>query len=78
VDRLDRLEVQVRDLVTSQIVEAEEFVVRDDRGQFRASWRSRSPPPCLTFYDRAGQERLKIGLRSNWSISGGGPCGELG
>ncbi len=36
VDRLDKLEVQVRGLVTSQTVEAKEFVVKDDRGDIRA------------------------------------------
>ncbi len=36
-DRLDKLEVQVRGLVTSQTVEAKEFVVRDDRGEIRAA-----------------------------------------
>jgi hypothetical protein len=36
VDRLERLEVQVRGLVTSLTVEAREFVVRDDHGVLRA------------------------------------------
>ncbi len=36
VDRLVRLEVQVRGLVTSPTVEAREFVVRDDHGVLRA------------------------------------------
>ncbi|HSB80112.1 MAG TPA: hypothetical protein VLM91_15130 [Candidatus Methylomirabilis sp.] len=36
MDRLEKVEVQVRGLVTSQIVEAKEFVVRDERGEIRA------------------------------------------
>jgi hypothetical protein len=36
VDRLTDLEVQVRSIVTSQTVEAREFVVRDTRGEIRA------------------------------------------
>jgi hypothetical protein len=36
VDRLEKLEVQVRGLMTSQTVEAREFVVRDDHGEIRA------------------------------------------
>ncbi len=35
LDRLEKLEVQVRGLVASQTVEAREFVVRDDRGEIR-------------------------------------------
>ncbi len=35
-DRLDKLEVRVRTLVTSQIVEAQAFVVKDDRSDVRA------------------------------------------
>jgi hypothetical protein len=53
VDRLDKLEVQVRGLVTSQTVEAKEFVVNDDRGHVRARFEMK--------------ERLKIGLRTDSS-----------
>ena len=67
VDRLDNLEVQVRELVTSQTVEAKEFVVKDDRGHFRARLEMAQYAPCLTFYDPAGTERLKIGLRTDSS-----------
>ncbi len=63
VDRLDNLEVQVRALVTSQTVEAREFVVKDARGEVWARLEMQEYAPCLTFYDRAGKERLKIGLR---------------
>jgi hypothetical protein len=67
VNRLEKLEVQVRGLVTSQTVEAKQFVVRDDRGEIRARLEMQEYAPCLTFYDRAGQERLKIGLRTDSS-----------
>jgi hypothetical protein len=36
IDRLDKLEVQVRGLVTSQTVEVKAFVVKDDRAVMRA------------------------------------------
>ncbi len=58
--------------MTSQTVEAREFVVRDDRGEIRARLEMQQYAPCLTFYDGAGQERLKIGLRADsspWSKS---------
>ncbi len=67
VDRLDKLEAQVRGLVTSQTVEAKEFVVKDDRALVRARLEMEEYAPCLTFYDPAGQERLKIGLRTDSS-----------
>ncbi len=66
-DRLDKLEVQVRGLVTSQTVEAKEFVVKDDRAQIRARLEMAQCAPCLTFYDPAGKERLRIGLRTDSS-----------
>ncbi len=66
-DRLDKLEVRVRALVTSQTVEAKEFVAKDDRGEVCARLEVQEYAPCLTFYDRAGQERLKIGLRTDGS-----------
>ena len=37
VDRLDKLEVQVRGLVRSQTVEAKEFVVKDDPTRLTSS-----------------------------------------
>jgi len=66
-DRLDKLEVQVRGLVESQTVEATEFVVKDERGHVRARLEMQEYAPCLTFYDPAGKERLKIGLRTDSS-----------
>ena len=66
-DRLDKLEVQVRGLVESQTVEAKEFVVKDDRASPRARLEMAQYAPCLTFYDPAGKERLKIGLRTDGS-----------
>ncbi len=66
-NRLHNLEVQVRGLLMSQPVEAREFVVRDDRGEIRARLEMAQFAPCLTFYDRAGKERLKIGLRTEGS-----------
>jgi hypothetical protein len=69
LERLSKLEVQVRGLVTSQTVEAKEFVVKDDRAVIRARLEMEEYAPCLTFYDGAGQERLKIGLRADGSPS---------
>jgi hypothetical protein len=66
-DRLQKLEVQVRALVTSQTVEAKEFVVRDERGEIRARLEMQEYTPCLTFYDRLGIERLHIGLQADGS-----------
>jgi hypothetical protein len=40
-------------------------VVRDDRGEIRARFEMQEYAPCLTFYDRVGQERLRIGLRTD-------------
>ncbi len=67
--RLTKLEVQVRGLVTSQTEEAKEFVVRDERGEIRARLEMQEYAPCLTFYDRLGKERLRIGLRTDGSPS---------
>ncbi len=63
-DRQEKLEVQMRGLVTNQTVEVRGFVVKDDRGEIRARLEMQEYAPCLTFYDRAGQERLRIGLRA--------------
>ncbi len=40
-------------------------MVRDDRGEIRARFEMQEYAPCLTFYDRVGQERLRIGLRTD-------------
>ena len=69
LDRLAKLELQVCSLVTSQTVEAKEFVVRDDRGEIRARLEMQEYAPCLTFNDRLGKERLRIGLRTDGSPS---------
>ena len=64
-DRLAMLEVRVRALMESQTVDAKEFIVRDDRGGIRARFEMQQDAPCLTFYDGAGKERLKIGLQTD-------------
>jgi hypothetical protein len=69
LQRLRRLEIQVHCLVESQTVEAKEFVVRDERGGIRARLEMQAYAPCLTFYDRLGKERLRIGLRNDGSPS---------
>ena len=69
VDRLANMEVHVRALVTSQKVEAREFVVQDERGEIRARLEMQEYAPRLTFYDRLGKERLRIGLRTDGSPS---------
>ena len=53
--------------MTSQTVEAKEFVVKDVRGEIRARLEMQQYAPCVTFYDPAGKERLKIGLRTDSS-----------
>jgi hypothetical protein len=64
LDRLEKLEVQVRGLVTSQTLEAKEFVVRDDRGEIHTRLEMQEYAPRLIFYhDRLGKERLRIELR---------------
>ena len=62
-DRLEKLEVQVRGLVTGPTVEAREFVVKDARGEVRARLDMQDYAPRLIFFDRVGTERLRIGLR---------------
>jgi hypothetical protein len=69
LDRLAKLELQVRGLVTSQTEEAKEFVVRDERGEIRARLEMQEYAPCLAFYDRLGKGRLCIGLRDDGSPS---------
>ncbi len=57
VDFLEKLEVQVRGLVTSQTVEAKEFVVLDNRGENRAPLVLR-PSREGTPEDRSAEGRL--------------------
>ena len=68
-ERLQNLEVQVRGLMTSQTVEAKAFVLRDDRGRICARLDIQGYSPRLTFFDRGGDERLSVGLRSEGSPS---------
>ena len=65
IERLGKLETQVRALVTSQILEAKEFILRDERREIRARLEMQEYAPCLTFYDRLGKERLRIGLQTD-------------
>ncbi len=66
-ERLAAVEVQVRGLVTSQRVEGRESVARDERARMRARLEVQDYSPRLTFYDTAGKERLRIGLRPDGS-----------
>ncbi len=66
-ERLEKLEVQVRGLVTSQAVEAREFLLRDDRGEIRTRLEVADYAPRLTFYDRLGTARLRVGLHKDGS-----------
>ncbi len=68
-ERLADVEVQVRALMTSQIVEAKEFVVQDERGEIRARPEVQDNSPRLILYDRLGRERLRIGLHPDGSPS---------
>jgi hypothetical protein len=68
VDRLEKLELQVRGLVHSQTVEAKEFVLRDARGEIQARLEMQEYSPCLTLYDRLGEERLRLSLRPDGSL----------
>ena len=38
---------------------------QDERGRIRARLEMQEYSPCLTFYDRVGTERLRVGLRSD-------------
>lgn len=49
-ERISRLEFQVSGLMQSESVEAEAFVLRDDRGEIRARLDLRDHAPRLTFY----------------------------
>ncbi len=66
-DRLQKLEVQVRAVVTSPTLQAKEFVLRDDRGEIRARLEIADYSPRLTFYDRLGKARLHVGLQKDGS-----------
>ena len=59
-DRLQKMEVQVRSLVTIRVVEAREFLLRDERGEIRARLEIAEYSPRLTFYDRLGKARLRV------------------
>ena len=69
VDRLGQVAAQVRGLVTSPTVGAQEIVVRDARSLIRARLGMGEFAPCLTCSDPGGKERLKIGFRTDSS-----PC----
>ena len=59
----------------SASVEAESFVLRDDRAQVRARLDLRDHAPRLTFYDCIGDERLHIGLHANGTLDVSGVRG---
>jgi hypothetical protein len=63
LERLAKLEVQVYSLMQSQTVEAQAFVLQDERRQIRTRLDLRDCAPRLTFYDRVGHERLRVGLQ---------------
>ncbi len=65
LERLRRLELQVNRLVESQTVEARDFVVMDERGHPRARFEMAGHSPQIVFFDRAGGERIRVGLRSD-------------
>jgi hypothetical protein len=67
LDRLEKLELQVRGLVHSQTVEAKEFVLQDEHGQICARLEMQEYSPCLTFFDRVGDEHLRVGLQTDGS-----------
>jgi len=64
-ERLGSLEFQVIGLLNSQTVEAEAFVLRDDRGEIRARLEIRDYATRLTFSDSVGHERLHIGRHAD-------------
>jgi hypothetical protein len=63
LDRLERLEVQVRGLVTSPTVEGKEFVVRDERGEVRARLEAQLSFPKI-YIVRCGETFHRRTLRS--------------
>jgi hypothetical protein len=65
LERVMQLEGQVYRLMESPTVEAEAFVLRDDRAEVRARLDIRDHATRLTFYDSIGHERLHIGLHAD-------------
>ncbi len=61
-ERVHQLEGQVQGVLLNQTIEAQEFVLRDARGEVRARLDLRDYAPRLTFYDGIGGERVHIGL----------------
>ncbi len=64
-EHVQQLEGQVQGLLTSPAIEAQEFVLRDERGEVQARRDIRDYAPRLAFYDRIGGERLHIGLHAD-------------
>lgn len=64
-ERVHQLEGQVQGLMMIQAIEAQEFILRDGRGEVRARLDIRDYAPRLTFYDRIGGEGLHIGLHAD-------------
>ena len=50
-------------------MEGREFALRDERGEIRARLEMQEYAPRLTFYDRVGDERLRVGLQTDGSPS---------
>jgi len=65
LERLNRLELQVPVPMQSESVEAEAFVLRDQRAQVRARLDLWDHAPRLTFHDGIGDERLLIGPQTD-------------
>ena len=65
LERLRRLELQMNGIIESTTVEAQSFVVMDERGGPRARFEMNGYSPHLIFFDRTGRERLRIGLHSD-------------
>ncbi len=65
LERVQQVEAQLQGLMVSPSVEAQEFVLRDERGKVRARLDLPDHAPRLTFFDPIGDERLHIGLHAD-------------
>ncbi len=65
LERLRRLELKMNGIIESSTVEAQSFVVMDERGEPRARFEINGYSPHVIFFDRTGRERLRVGLHKD-------------
>jgi len=69
LERLRRLELQMNGIIASTTVRAQRFVVLDEAGGPRARVEMAGHSPQIVLLDRAGKERLRIGLHTDGTPS---------